>query len=390
MDIKLDPKVLENSATSADSNTDVKQNLAILDDLSNKLNRINFPENISDLEGVNATRSNLELLGDIARNVPTANPSVDPIRARISDTLSGAISDYSLQIADITKWNILNQSGIYSEALRTMLEYYQSLESLTPLQQQDLFQLLILEALTNPEYGLLEKVDNPDQFISDILTRIGSGSLSLDTSKGDELTTAINQVLLGILNGNATGTLPPDSTAAQAAALLFKGLNINNYNDIASKFSASILEQAGKTGTNTTNATNINSTVRMALLSDLLAKNLLDSDQIDTILNGSLSQVNALLTELDVIKDGESAFTYLTSVDSNWNISSSGTLTYNGDSFGSTQITDLISQLQPASISEETLQQLNNLGDKVKAIEESLKYWITLIKDSMLAMARNI
>ena len=41
-------------------------------------------------------------------------------------------------------------------------------------------------------------------------------------------------------------------------------------------------------------------------------------------------------------------------------------------------------------MTKEDLKEINNIGDQVKMLMQSLKYWLTTLRDEQLAISRNI
>lgn len=56
----------------------------------------------------------------------------------------------------------------------------------------------------------------------------------------------------------------------------------------------------------------------------------------------------------------------------------------------STFISDLVNQFSGRDLTKEDLTEINNIGDQVKMLMQTLKYWLTTVRDEQLSAARNM
>ncbi|HDZ9471120.1 TPA: molecular chaperone [Vibrio cholerae] len=76
-----------------------------------------------------------------------------------------------------------------------------------------------------------------------------------------------------------------------------------------------------------------------------------------------------------------------------WVTDKSGQLDFNQGQAGGIPIADLLdffSGFPSRVLSDEELKQVNRIGDNVKMIMQTLKYWFQILRDERVAVARNI
>ncbi|EIW7864193.1 molecular chaperone [Vibrio parahaemolyticus] len=84
---------------------------------------------------------------------------------------------------------------------------------------------------------------------------------------------------------------------------------------------------------------------------------------------------------------------WLVDKNTGWSLDGSEQLDFNKGQTGGIPITDLESFFDdfPARVlSDEELKLLNRIGDNVKMIKQTLKYWTQILRDERVAVAKNI
>ncbi|HHC6620072.1 TPA: hypothetical protein ACN33S_003950 [Vibrio parahaemolyticus] len=67
-----------------------------------------------------------------------------------------------------------------------------------------------------------------------------------------------------------------------------------------------------------------------------------------------------------------------------------GQLDWTGPGLNIQDLVNLYSNFPPRVLSDEDIKEINRIGDSVKMIQQTLKYWIQIMRDERMAVARNI
>jgi hypothetical protein len=51
---------------------------------------------------------------------------------------------------------------------------------------------------------------------------------------------------------------------------------------------------------------------------------------------------------------------------------------------------DMYTDFPPRELTDEDIKEINRIGDQVKMLQQTLKYWIQVCRDEQMAFARNI
>ncbi|NUW68084.1 hypothetical protein [Vibrio coralliilyticus] len=312
----------------------------------------------------------------------------------ILDALKDAVDAYAERLEDIKKWT---EGGLaaFEVMLEMMFESIIANEPLTTEDYENLLQLLVLDLMINAkEYGL-EDWMNENQtkdWTSHILEVVGSGNHSTHGTQDGwgsaaEIADSIEAFLYALLAEiDDVGALPEDSLAAQIL-VIFEDAGIGNIcDDIEESFN----EDWGGIDT----ATDYSPMLRLSILSEVMEHYPLSQDQVDIFLTGTKEEVDALVNE---ITGGgyESAFHFLIAADdSEWVLREFDPLgwqvDYVGDGIDYDVLVSLYENFPPRDLTDEEIEEINRIGDAVKMLMETMKYWIQICADNQMAMARNI
>ncbi|NUW68085.1 hypothetical protein [Vibrio coralliilyticus] len=314
----------------------------------------------------------------------------------ILDALKEAVDVYAERLEDIQKWT---EGGLaaFEVMLEMMFEGIIANEPLTTEDYENLLQLLVLDLLINAkEYGLEEWMNEGQtkDWTSHILEVVGSGNHSTHPGQQgwenpEQIADSIEAFLYALLDEiDDVGALPEDSLAAQIL-VIFEDAGIGNIcDDIEENFN----EDWGGIDT----ATDYSPMLRLSILSEIMEHYPLSQEQVDIFLTGSKEEVDALVNEITGV-DYESAFHFLVDADdSEWVIrqdpdSELGwAVDYLGDGIDYEVLVALYENFPPRDLTDEEIEEINRIGDAVKMLMETMKYWIQICADNQMAMARNI
>lgn len=282
---------------------------------------------------------------------------------------------------------------------------------------EDLFQVALIDVLINStDYGL-ENDTEFMQYLSWCIEYIGTGQ---HNTWIDDLPAPPNIVEnvtnQGINNGHlkklaenvwsniyqkiTSGDIPTSSLAYRAMAKISGGNTVSSElpNTLGSKLDKNNYFNANSGGWITTNNNNMSPMMRLMLLTQALGNDDLSKAELETILTGTLQEVNNLTQS----KFNKHPYEYILEQDKKWQNSDhtgaqgatkpSGvtiTLDYAGK-LNQTYLTSLYQNHPSRVLGDDEITDINRIGDTVKMIQQTLKYWIQIMRDERMAVARNI
>lgn len=307
--------------------------------------------------------------------------------------LQASIDIYASQLNYIYGWT---QGGkeMFGSSLEMMFIALQE-KGLEGVGYEDMFQLAMLDALLHAEeYGIGDATLTK---MSHLLEKSGSGGHNTWDYTPEELGKLAEEIWAVLYNSN----IPETSLAYKAMSEIAGGTpSATIPNTLKKQFTSEVYNDPSKGGWLVNNGNNsLNPMVKMVIMSNLLTKYALDQDLMVRLLNtGSLNEINEIVTEAT---EGEytDAITFLFSEDENWHDFSdpkkplpngvTGALDYRGMP-NAAYLKTLYNDLVGRETSESELEEINRIGDQVKMLQQTLKYWTQLCSDEQLAMARNI
>lgn len=375
---------------------DIESNLIFLKSCENQLDNI---DNLFD----NTDNINIEVLTMVAnqqKQVVLAMLGQNP-ELVIAGMLAASIEIYAQQLEKIYGW-MEGGVAMFRSSLMLMFEKIKQ-DGVSSVELEDLFQLALLEIMVNgKEYGLEGWYNKNKTHISHVLESTGSGSHSLHEkgyNSADEMAKWVSQLYDSL---KKEGNIPPESFLGQIMAELDKmggskalSDQINNgWNDDYGWW----IQPADNTGDPMINrANNLSPMLRLFILSSLLNEKPMNKDQVEIILTGSLDEIDKLIgAEFEVVKDEyESATLSWLVANTNWKMDPSEKhggyhLDWRGNGISLTDLDELYQDFPSRELSEDEIEEVNRIGDQVKMIQQTLKYWTQLCADEQLAMARNI
>ncbi|EPC4928871.1 molecular chaperone [Vibrio cholerae] len=400
----------------------------------------------------------------------------------IADSLLGAIDDHTIQLEAISNWTEGGLSA-FKGALEMMA---QNMINNKPNNSEygsyyeDLFQLVLMDVLANAEqYGFADNNGDRDevfmQFLSWSLEYVGTGQHNswVETlpdpedfansnphsgsggNKGNHLVKIADCVWYGIQKAIKEGKIPQNSLASRLMQFICQGDNSSeteNNTGISTHIPPCIYENlytanrdcnqvvgdnegfynSDKGGWITENNNNMSPLMRLTLMSYILQdKSELSTSQVNTILYGSLKEINDLYKKIfnvseqnqltadeapapDVYhyiirwngdtgqsgnantKDGE-----LEEDQNGWQNEAFDhdpenrpdgvtiSLDFHGE-LNRNWLEDLAKNYPKRILGDEDIKEINRLGDSVKMIMQTLKYWFQIMRDERVSIARNI
>ncbi|MCX8858516.1 hypothetical protein [Vibrio parahaemolyticus] len=378
-------------------------------------NVTNLEQALSLLESDSLNVADLKTLSDTVNNQRSALNLMSSRNAEadIANSLQDSINDYAKELELLGMWVEGGKGGFYVALDKIANNLF---NQSTP-SYEDIFQVALIDVLINAaDYGLENDVKFM-QYLSWCIEYIGTGQHNTwidDLPSPPSLTEGSNQ---GILNGNLTklakdvwstiyqkigsGDIPKSSLAYKAMNLISGGSSVSSTlpSSLENKLDKNNYFSANSGGWITTTNNNMSPMMRLMLLTQALGDDDLSKAELETILTGTLQEVNNLTQS----KFQKHPYEYILAKDPIWQNSqhtnSSGgvstpngvniTLDYNGK-LNQTYLTSLYQNHPSRVLGDDEITDINRIGDTVKMIQQTLKYWIQIMRDERMAVARNI
>ncbi|GLT20065.1 hypothetical protein GCM10007938_38480 [Vibrio zhanjiangensis] len=305
----------------------------------------------------------------------------------IALTIAASIEAYSAQLEAIEQQT--KGLGAFEDAMEVMWEDISQTSPLTGYALEDAFQLVLMDVLIHADDYHLSTEDM--NTLQRFMECGGSGMHgSHEYYNGDDFADDIASLFNSIYN-----QAPPDSLAYTITRSMSSQSNcpdalVQQFEDNWGNLDQWYDDWNNGVG-------EVSPLMRMALLSSVLADESIEltSEEYNMFLTGSLSDIDAFMTD----HYGKNTITYINSDLDGWNYyytTSPNEGTGYGMNFWSTQgvtvdyFTELSKNLPARPLTDEELKEINRIGDQVKMLQQTLKYWLQICRDEQMAIARNI
>ncbi|EGQ7866883.1 hypothetical protein F1K70_12435 [Vibrio parahaemolyticus] len=375
----------------------------------------NLDQALSLLESDPSCNADLKTLSDTVNNQRSALSLMSSRNAEvdIANSLQDSIDDYAKELELIGMWVEGGKGGFYV----ALDKIANNLFNQSSPSYEDLFQVALIDVLINAaDYGL-ENDAKFMQYLSWCIEYIGTGQ---HNTWIDDLPAPPNIVEnvtnQGINNGNlkkladdvwiniyqkiSSGDIPTSSLAYRSMSLISGGSSVSSTlpSSLGNKLDKNNYFSANSGGWITTTNNNMSPMMRLMLLTQALGDDDLSKAELETILTGNLKDINDLTTK----KFNQNPYEYILAKDPIWqNSDHSGaqgaskpsgvtiTLDYSGK-LNQPYLTNLYQNHPSRVLGDDEITDINRIGDTVKMIQQTLKYWIQIMRDERMAIARNI
>ncbi|NUW68083.1 hypothetical protein [Vibrio coralliilyticus] len=323
----------------------------------------------------------------------------------ILDALKEAVDEYAERLEDINAWTE-GGTAVIRASLKIMLDSILESsegEELSYCDLQDIFQIIIIDMLSNPEDypGIEDLLLDPEfvEAIGDILEFTGSGGHKPPEKYGTGEDSVLQLMEAYAILYDALMSIAPEGTLAGdcfeiiedngGLDKLQEGVSPENYwTDPEGWNNHDHHDNSKPPGGET--ADRLTPFRALSLLCILVEDPNVDitPEQWEIVLSGDIEAINDLIYELT---DGQfdDYFAYMAHTDPNWSYGSGGE-DFNGQGISPEYFWDLFLDFPPRELTDEEIEEINRIGDAVKMLMETMKYWIQICADNQMAMARNI
>ncbi len=299
--------------------------------------------------------------------------------ADIANSLNGAIDQYAKELELIQGWTN-GGKDMFNAANRVMFNTIVSSGSVSGIKLEDIFQIAIIDFMANHS-----NID-PTVFeaMRHFLESTGTGSHGVHENwTGSVFSQNVDKVWDHIKNNASANSLSHeilnylDTTAGGKQAL-------------KSQYSTQFDSSEGyafNTGFDKNNG--LSPMLRLTLMSNYLKENPdIKQAEMEIFLKGSFGEIESFVqtTTKESLKD-------LLAKDSQWRVvdmNGKQVIDYLGVGLDSSFFVGLYQKFPPRVLSDEDTTNINRIGDTVKMIQQTLKYWIQIMRDERMAIARNI
>ncbi|HCE3469857.1 TPA: hypothetical protein NKA88_003828 [Vibrio parahaemolyticus] len=296
----------------------------------------------------------------------------------IANSLNGAIDQYAKELELIQGWTN-GGKDMFNAANRVMFNAIVSSGNVSGFKLEDIFQIAIIDFMANNS-------NIPDEVfkaMQHFLESTGTGSHGVHENwTGSVFSQNVDKVWEHMKNN------------ASANSLSHEILNyldtVGGKSALQSQYSTAFDNSEGyafNSGFNKDNG--LSPMLRLTLMSNYLKENPdIKQAEMEIFLKGSFGDIESFVQtttkeNLDV----------LLAKNSDWSVMDSAgnkVIDYKGVGLDSAFFTNLYQNFPPRVLSDEDTKNINRIGDTVKMIQQTLKYWIQIMRDERMAIARNI
>ncbi|OEA08237.1 hypothetical protein BBM53_05285 [Vibrio parahaemolyticus] len=298
----------------------------------------------------------------------------------IANSLNGAIDQYAKELELIQGWTN-GGKDMFNAANRVMFNAIVSSGNVSGFKLEDIFQIAIIDFMANNS-----NIPN-DVFkaMQHFLESTGTGSHGVHEGWNGAMFSQKTDLVWEYIKNHASA----DSLSYEI--LNYLASNSGGKQALTDQYSNAFDNSEGyafKPGFDKNNG--LSPMLRLTLMSNYLKENPdITQADMEIFLKGSFGDIESFVqtttTEnLDV----------LLAKDSDWRVmeDSAGNkvIDYKGVGLNSAYFTNLYQNFPPRVLSDEDTKNINRIGDTVKMIQQTLKYWIQIMRDERMAIARNI
>ncbi|WP_029816171.1 hypothetical protein [Vibrio parahaemolyticus] len=298
--------------------------------------------------------------------------------ADIANSLNGAIDQYAKELELIQGWTN-GGKDMFNAANRVMFNTIVSSGNVSGFKLEDIFQIAIIDFMANNSNIPSDVFGAMQHF----LESTGTGSHGVHENwTGSVFSQNVDKVWDHIKNN------------ASANSLSHEILNyldtVGGKSALKNQYSTAFDNSEGyafNSGFNKDNG--LSPMLRLTLMSNYLKINPdIKQEEMEIFLKGSFAQMEAFVQ--DTAKE---SMIGLLSKDSEWrvvNMHGKDVIDYHGVGLNASFFVGLYQKFPPRVLSDEDTTNINRIGDTVKMIQQTLKYWIQIMRDERMAIARNI
>ncbi|EOW9455043.1 molecular chaperone [Vibrio cholerae] len=322
------------------------------------------------------------------------------VEQQISNSLLDAIDQSAAELEDFKAWTDGGNSVI-SPIIDLIYENLIK-DDTNNNKVEDLMQLLVFDFLLNQDEWGLSNILNDDEreYLGYITENFGSGMHSvyqgyIQNTPDKIVDWFLNTFCKRLEN---SGKIPDDSVCFKILSFFKEDVNKNELVSLGNAYTNE-LQHVNISNINLSNSiskdessTHVSPTLKFFLLAQGAKEGILSANDWAEFINSDIEGIKRLLG----LKGGDKTIAdWLADTNKNtgWTYDNAGQLDFNRGQEGGIPIADLLNFFNgfPSRVlSDEELKEVNRIGDNVKMIMQTLKYWFQILRDERVAIARNI
>ncbi|HHG3473318.1 hypothetical protein HYN47_23230 [Vibrio parahaemolyticus] len=345
-------------------------------------NVTNLEQALSLLESDSLNVADLTTLSDTVNNQRSALSLMSSRNAEadIANSLNGAIDQYAKELELIQGWTN-GGKDMFHAANQVMFNTIVSSGNVSGIKLEDIFQIAIIDFMANHS--------NIDTAVSDamrhFLESTGTGSHGVHEGWDGAMFSQKTDLVWNYIKDNAS------PTSLSLEILNYLDTNAGGKSALKNQYSTEFDNSAGyafNTGFDKNNG--LSPMLRLTLMANYLKTNPdIKQAEMEIFLKGSFGEIEKFVRDTT-----QESLANLLAKDSAWQVVPNGAgkniIDYIGVGLDSTFFVNLYQKFPPRVLSDEDTTNINRIGDTVKMIQQTLKYWIQIMRDERMAIARNI
>ncbi|EOW7150861.1 hypothetical protein ACOZ82_004438 [Vibrio parahaemolyticus] len=341
----------------------------------------NLEQALSLLESDSLNAADLKTLSDTVNNQRSALNLMSSRNAEadIANSLNGAIDQYAKELELIQGWTN-GGKDMFNAANQVMFNTIISSGNVSGFKLEDIFQIAIIDFMANHS--------NIDPTVSDamrhFLESTGTGSHGVHEGWDGSIFSQKTDLVWDYMKSNA-------SANSLSREILNYLDTVGGTQALKNQYSNAFDNSDGYAFNQGFDKDNgLSPMLRLTLMSNYLKENPdIKQAEMEIFLKGSFGEIESFVQ--DTTKE---SLDVLLAKDSEWKVlqirPGHNVIDYTGIGLDSTFFVNLYQKFPPRVLSDEDTKNINRIGDTVKMIQQTLKYWIQIMRDERMAVARNI
>ncbi|EGQ7900616.1 hypothetical protein K2B98_004546 [Vibrio parahaemolyticus] len=340
----------------------------------------NLEQALSLLESDSLNVADLKTLSDTVNNQRSALNLMSSRNAEadIANSLNGAIDQYAKELELIQGWTN-GGKDMFNAANRVMFNTIVSSGNVSGFKLEDIFQIAIIDFMAN-DSNIPRDVFGAMQHF---LESTGTGSHGVHEGWDGAKFSQNTDLVWDYMKNNASAT-------SLSREILNYLDTVGGKSALKNQYSTAFDNSEGyafNSGFNKDNG--LSPMLRLTLMSNYLKENPdIKQADMEIFLKGSFAQMEKFVQDT-----AKQSMIDLLSKDSQWRIvdmNGKQVIDWEGVGLDSSFFVGLYQKFPPRVLSDEDTTNINRIGDTVKMIQQTLKYWIQIMRDERMAVARNI
>ncbi|RBM53622.1 hypothetical protein DLR69_12590 [Vibrio paracholerae] len=372
--MKVNSSISSSASVPLTSNESQRENQGVVDSVSN------LDQALSLLENDSLNVADLNMLTEVVSHQRNALSLMSSRNAEadIANSLNGAIDQYAKELELIQGWTH-GGKDMFNAANRVMFNTIVSSGNVSGIKLEDIFQIAIIDFMANNS----NIPSNVFGAMQHFLESTGTGSHGVHEQWDGAKFSQNTDLVWNYIKDNA-------STTSLSHEILNYLNSSGGKSALKNQYSTAFDNSDGyafNTGFNKDNG--LSPMLRLTLMSNYLKINPdIKQAEMEIFLKGSFGEIESFVqnTTKESLED-------LLAKDSQWRIvemNGKKVIDYYGVGLNVSFFVGLYQNFPPRVLSDEDTTNINRIGDTVKMIQQTLKYWIQIMRDERMAVARNI